>query len=247
MEQADLVKVVVVTGAAKRIGAYLCEYFHTRGCNVVIHYQHSKCDALELEARLNKRRANSAVAVHGIFESDSDYHHFAAQVCKVWGTIDVLINNASSFFPTPIGSTCTSDAENLLHSNLIMPALLVQALAAQLKKTEGCIINMLDIYAQSPLREHMLYCAAKAGLASVTKSLAKELAPHIRANAIAPGNILWPSKCPLSEPEKAQHLKQIPMNKQGAPEDIAKAAYFLAFDADYVTGQVLNVDGGKGL
>ncbi|ATC93281.1 pteridine reductase [Pseudoalteromonas tunicata] len=240
-------KVVLITGAAKRVGAYLCKYFHHKGCNVVIHYHSSKVEALQLEGELNRRRINSAKALCGQFACHEEYRLFQREVESYWGRVDVLINNASSFFPTPIGNATVDDAQALLHSNLIMPTLLIQAFAKALQTSGGCVINILDIYAQSPLRDHMLYCAAKAGLASVTKSVAKELAPDVRSNAIAPGNIIWPSDCTLSQPEKQWRLAQIPLQRQGHPQDIAKAAYFLAFDADYVTGQVLNVDGGKAL
>ncbi|CAH9052376.1 3-oxoacyl-[acyl-carrier-protein] reductase FabG [Pseudoalteromonas holothuriae] len=240
-------KVVVITGAAKRVGAYMARYFHSKGCNVIIHYQRSEHEAHVLQDELNESRSNSAKALVGHFNSLEDYTSFAAKVMACWGKVDVLINNASSFFPTPIGSATPDDAAGLLHSNLTMPVFLIQAMAQTLKSNQGCVINILDIYAHSPLKDHALYCAAKAGLVSVTKSIAKDMAPQIRSNGIAPGNIMWPTGCQLNAQQKQQRLLAIPLQRQGHPKDIAKAAYFLAFEADYITGQILNVDGGKAL
>lgn len=245
-DSKDNCKVALITGSARRIGAQIAKTLHHDGYHVIIHYRHSSADAKQLVDALNSRRANSAKALQFDLLNLSSLPAFANDVVKAWGRIDVLVNNASSFYATPVGSIEEKDWDVLLGSNLKAPLFLSQALATPLKKNNGCIVNMADIHADRPLNNHAVYSLAKAGLVSLTKSLAKELGPNIRCNAVAPGAILWP-ETPLEKSQQTEIIQKTALKREGSPEDIAKTVLFLVSQADYMTGQVLAVDGGRTL
>lgn len=241
-------KVALVTGAARRIGAEIATQLHQAGFNLVIHYNHSADDAEALCQTLNAARPASAVTEQADLRDIKALEHLAKSATDRWQRVDVLVNNASSFFPTPIGDITESDWNDLFSTNVKAPLFLSQALTATLQQNKGCIINIADIHAERPLSGHPVYCAAKAGNVMLTKSLAKELAPHIRVNGIAPGAILWPeSGDELSEENKTKILKKIALKRLGSPQDIARTIRFLVTDAPYVTGQIIAVDGGRSL
>ena len=237
--------VALVTGAAKRIGAAIAQALHASGYNVVIHYGTSEQDAFSLAAKLNAQRPDSAVTVQGDLRNHNDIQHLAKTAQEAWQRLDVLVNNASSFYPTPVGDITLDDWTSLVGSNLQGPLFLSQSLADSLKQSGGCIVNMVDMHIARPLKQHSVYCLAKNGLASLTKSLAAELAPQVRVNGIGPGAILWPER-ELSDADKKQMLVSIPLNRLGTPEDIAQTALFL-INAPYITGQILFVDGGRSI
>lgn len=237
-------KVVFITGGAKRIGATIARHAHKAGMNVVIHYHRSETDAHALQAELNRQRADSALLLQADLHNVSKLNSMVHQVIEYYGHLDVLVNNASSFYPTPVGNITEHDWDDLLGTNVKTPLFLSQAAAPHLAKTEGCIINLADIHAERPLKAHPVYSIAKAGIVMLTKSLAKELGPHVRVNAIAPGVILWPQK-EMDEVTQQRIISMIPLKRQGDPNDIAQVALFLMQDANYITGQVIAVDGGR--
>lgn len=247
-------KVALVTGAARRIGATTVNMLHQQGATVVIHYRNSKTDAEKLCEGLNAIRADSCFTQHAELADVESLKEMVAKVVEKTGRLDILINNASSFFPTKIGEITEDHWDNLFSSNLKAPLFLSQAAAPHLSKTQGCIVNMVDVHAERPLAEHPVYCAAKAGLLMLTKSLAKELGPNVRVNGVSPGAILWPeadSECDKDEDvEKLSNEHQLLLDKtslkcKGSPDDIAKAILFLVLDAPYITGHIIPVDGGR--
>jgi len=239
-------KVVLITGAAKRIGAETARTLHAAGMNIVIHYRSSEQAADELSYELNEARANSAAVVQADLDDDHAYGKLIEDSVEIGGQLDVLINNASSLFPTEVGSITLGHWHNLMNSNLQAPLFLSQAATPFLKETRGCIINMGDIHAFRPMKKHPVYCAAKAGLAMLTQSLAKELGPEIRVNGIGPGAILWPDN-DMNESTKQHIIERTALKRHGEPKDIAKAILFLVRDADYITGHIVPVDGGRSL
>lgn len=241
-------KVALITGGAKRIGACLAESLHLNGMNVILHYRHSSDEAKDLVEKLNGLRANSAHCLQASLDDYEQINKLAADAINCWGNIDVLINNASSFFPTKMGTATESQWDNLFNSNLKGSFFLIQALQDELKRQKGCIVNLVDIHAERPLKDHTLYCMAKAGVAMMTKSLAKELAPEVRVNGISPGAILWPeNEAELSDTTKQEVLQRIPLARSGNESDIAMTALFLIENAPYITGQIISVDGGRTL
>lgn len=239
-----MAQVALITGAARRIGAACARLLHARGLNVIVHYHHSESDAWVLVDELNDLRAESAFALKADLLVASDVEQLATEASRCFGNIDVLINNASSFYPTPLGLVQEQDWDILLGSNLKAPFFLSQALAPMLRDQGGCIVNLVDIHAERGLPGHFVYSIAKAGLVAMTKCLAKELAPHVRVNAVAPGAILWP-EVEISDTQKNDVLQKVPLARCGDVNDIAKAVAFLVSDAEYVTGQILAVDGGR--
>ena len=239
-------KVVLVTGAAKRIGAEICETLHSEGARVAIHYRSSADEAAELAARLNSIRSDSAITVGADLIKTENCAMLIRDVLKWSDRLDVLVNNASSFYPTPLGAITEESWIDLMGSNLKAPLFLAQSAAKQLRKTRGSIVNIVDIHAQRPLRDHHVYGAAKAGLAMLTRSLAKDLAPEVRVNGVAPGAIAWPEN-EMPESVKKNILEQIPLDRTGDPADIANAVLFLIRDADFVTGQIIPIDGGRSI
>ena len=239
-------KVALITGGAKRIGAETARTLHAAGMNIVIHYRSSQQAADELCYELNNTRKNSAAVVQADLDDENVYGTLIEDAVEVWGHLDVLVNNASSFFPTEVGSITLGHWHNLMNSNLKAPLFLSQAATPFLKETRGCIINMVDIHAFRPMKSHPVYCAAKAGLAMLTQSLARELGPEIRVNGIGPGAILWPDN-DMSETTKQYIIERTALKRHGEPKDIARAILFLVRDADYITGHIVPVDGGRSL
>ena len=236
----------LVTGAARRIGACIAETLHRRGCDVFLHY-HSSSDAVSgLAQKLNAQRAASATIVQADLGKAQDISRLAELVKAHSGQLDLLVNNASRFFPTTVGNTSIEQWNDLMGSNLRGPYFLTQALVPQLATAGGSVVNLLDVHAVKPMSGHAVYCMAKAGLQMMTLALAKELGPKIRVNGVAPGAILWPES--ENDPGHQQGiLEKVVMGRAGRPEDIASAVVYLGLDAPYVTGQVLAVDGGRSL
>jgi len=239
-------KIVLVTGAARRIGAAIVTRLHQNGARVAIHYRGSSADAEQLAANLNQDRDDSATTYQGDLRDTAGLTELVESVVARGGRLDGLINNASSFFPTPVGSITEEQWNELIGTNLKVPLFLSQAAAPHLRKCGGAIINIVDIHSQRPLRNHVVYGSAKAGLAMLTRSLAKDLAPDVRVNGISPGAILWPEEG-MTKKVQQTILKQIPLQRTGDPEDIAACALFLLRDATYVTGQIIAVDGGRSI
>ena len=238
-------RTALVTGAAKRLGAATARALHTEGMNLLIHYHKSEDEAAALAKELNAARADSAAIAQADLANTQGLESLVKAALQ-WDGLDVLVNNASSFRPTPIGSIGEDDWDDLMGSNLKAPLFLAQAAAPHLKKNHGCIVNMIDIHAYRPLREHTVYCAAKAGLVMLTLSLAKELGPEVRVNGVAPGPVLWP-EAPMDAATKKSILEATALKRKGSPEDIAGAILYLVRDAEYVTGQILAVDGGRSI
>jgi pteridine reductase len=239
-------KVFLVTGAARRIGAAIVTRLHDVGARVAIHYRGSEDDAKELASRLNAVRADSALAIQSDLLNIDELPSLIEAVFDWGGRLDGLVNNASRFYPTPIGSIGEKQWDDLVGSNLKAPLFLSQAAAAHLTDSNGAIVNIVDIHAERPLKDHSVYGSSKAGLAMLTRSLAKDLAPDVRVNGVAPGAILWPENG-MAESVQQSILDQIPLNRAGSPEDIAGCVLYLLRDATYVTGQIIPVDGGRSI
>ena len=237
-------KVALVTGAARRIGAAIATTLHAAGARVVIHYRGSSDDALALANTLNDLRGNSATTMQADLLETETLPALVGNVIGWGGRLDILVNNASTFYPTPIGKITDSDWHDLVGTNLNAPLFLSQAASEELRSRRGSIVNIVDIHAQRPLRNHAVYGPAKAGLKMLTLSLAKDLAPDIRVNGVSPGAILWPEDG-MTDTVKQSILEQVPLARPGEPGDIAGAVLYLVRDADYVTGQVIAVDGGR--
>lgn len=240
--------VALLTGAARRIGALTARTLHNAGYRVIIHYRRSQEEAEALAEELNRIQSDSAVALQADLTTISEVEQLAQSALAQWGRMDVLINNASSFYPTPIGQATEAHWDDLMSSNLKAPFFLAQALAPELRKQKGAIISILDIHAERPLKNHPIYCAAKAGHAMLTKSLARELAPEVRVNGVAPGAILWPEQGEfLDEQCKQNIIDRTPLGRSGKPEDIAEIILFLLKKSPYITGQIIAVDGGRSI
>ncbi len=239
-------KVVLVTGAAKRIGAAIARCLHGAGADVAIHYRGSKADAAALADELNAGRNDSAMTIQADLLDNGARSQLIADVVEWRKRLDCLVNNASTFYPTPVGEISEADWTDLVGSNLKAPLFLAQAAVPHLSEAKGVIINIVDIHAQRPLRDHPVYGPAKAGLAMLTRSLAKDLAPDVRVNGVSPGAILWPEDG-MSDAVKQTILRQVPLERPGEPDDIAGCVLYLVRDADYVTGQIIAVDGGRSI
>ena len=240
----DEEKVVLITGGAKRIGACIARYFHARGFYVILHFNSSSREAEQLESDLLSVRKNSCRTIQANFSDESSINALLKEILDSTERLDVLINNASGFFPTPIESATKEEWLTLLDTNATVPLLLIKTLKPLLEDSRGCVINISDSEVSSGISEYSLYAAAKAALESLTKSLAKELAPYVRINAIAPGIILWPEEAGLDEEKKAEIVNKTILGRAGEPDDIASAAYLL-YRSSYMTGQVLKIDGGR--
>jgi len=237
-------KAVLVTGAARRVGAAIAAALHAAGARVAVHYRHSQAEADALVAGMNAARAGSAQAFPADVADPAACAALIAAVARAFGRLDVLVNNASSFYATPVGSITPDQFDDLVGSNLRAPLFLAQAAAPELAKREGLILNLADIHGLRPLAGHAVYCAAKAGLVMLTRSLARELGPSIRVNAIAPGPVLWPERD--TDPALRERIvARTALKRAGSPEDVAKAVLFFATSAPFVTGEVLAVDGGR--
>lgn len=237
-------KVALLTGAARRIGAETARTLHAAGATVVIHYRHSSQDAETLQTELNSIRPDSCLLVQGDLLEVATLPALIANVVAQAGRLDVLVNNASSFYPTPLDTLSEQQFDDLIGTNLKAPLFMAQAAAPHLQASQGCIINIVDIHGFRPLKGYVAYCVAKAGLLMLTQALARELGPAVRVNGVAPGAILWPE---MSE-NHAMHadiLAKTALHREGSPADIARTVLFLVRDADYITGQVIPVDGGR--
>ncbi len=239
-------KVALVTGGARRVGAEICRTLHGHGMNLVVHYRSSRDDAHALKTELERTRPASVELVRGDLLDAAAYEEIVAGAVAAHGRLDALVNNASSFYPTPLGEASVAAWDDLIGTNLKAPFFLAQAAAPHLRRTHGCIVNIADIHGDRPIRRYPIYSAAKAGLIMLTRSLARELAPEVRTNAIAPGTILWPEgEAEVDEHQKAELLARVPLKRAGAPSDIAATVLFLVRDAPYINGQVIAVCGGR--
>ncbi len=243
-EQALHGRVVLITGGAKRLGAATVRVLHAAGASIVVHYHQSREAAEQLVAELNAQRAGSAQAVGANLLDTDALPALVAAALERYGRLDVLVNNASSFYPTPVGEITAAQFDDLIGTNLRAPLFLAQAAAPALRATQGLVINMADIHGQRPLKDYPVYSAAKAALVMLTRSLARELGPEVRVNAIAPGPVLWPEQ-PLDDALKAEIVGKTALKRSGSPDDIARTALFLATSAPFITGQVIAVDGGR--
>ena len=237
-------KVALVTGGARRVGAAIARRLHGVGASVLLHYRDSESEAAKLEAELNAARAKSAQRVKAELLAPIAPRALVSAALQSFGRLDLLVNNASSFFPVDLGAIESSHWEELVGSNLRAPLFISQEAAPELAKREGAIVNIVDIHAERPLKGYPLYSIAKAGLAALTRSLAIELAPRVRVNGVAPGAIAWPEDGQFDPAERSRIIATTPLARLGSPQDIAQAVHFLAC-AHYITGQILAVDGGR--
>jgi pteridine reductase len=239
-------KVILVTGGARRVGVATCRRLHSQGASLVVHYRASESEARALEAELDQVRPGSVALVQADLLETANLPRLIDETVSHFGRLDALVNNASSFFPTPLGEITEDGWEDLIGSNLKAPLFLSQAAAPQLKRQRGCIVNIVDIHSEWPLKRYVVYNAAKGGLASLTRSLAAELAPEVRVNGISPGPILWPEAGEWMDEASRQHIiGRTLLKRTGEPDDIARTVSFLIADAPYITGQIIAVDGGR--
>jgi pteridine reductase len=238
-------KTVLITGGAKRVGAAICRRLHAAGANLMLHYRASAGEARLLQAELNHLRADSVALIQADLLEVAKLPSLVEQTLQRFGRLDALVNNASSFYATAIGEIGPAQWDDLIGTNVRAPLFLAQAAAGALRKTQGAIVNITDIHAERPLKGYVVYSVAKSGLAGLTRSLARELAPEIRVNAVAPGPILWPDDDSFDELARQRIITNTPLRREGTPEDIATAVYFLLAEATYVTGETIAVDGGR--
>jgi len=241
-------KIVLITGGAKRDGAAICSLLHAHGTNLMSHYRNSVNEARALQSELNLKRANSVAIIQGDLLNLATLPNLVEETVKHFGKLDVLINNASTYYPTEIGNINEANWNDLMGSNLKAPLFLSQAAAIELRKQQGCIINITDMHVERPKKGYIVYSVAKAGLVTLTKSLAHELSPEVRVNAVAPGPVMWPENNPqFDEVYRQRVISQTLLKRIGEPDDIAKAVKFLIQDAPFMTGQIIAVDGGRSL
>lgn len=241
-------KVILITGGAKRVGASICRLLHANGANLMIHYRSSVKEARALQAELNLQRPNSVAIIQGDLLNLAILPSLVQESIQHFGRLDVLINNASSYYPTEIGDIKDEQWQDLMGSNLKAPLFLAQAAADELRKQHGCIINITDMHVERPKKGYIIYSVAKAGLVTLTKSLAHEFSPNVRVNAVAPGPVMWPEDNPqFDELYRQRVISQTLLKRIGEPNDIAKAVKFLIQDAPFITGQIIAVDGGRSL
>ena len=239
-------KVVLITGGARRVGAAICRRLHAAGASLMVHYRASAAEARALQTELNALRAASVALTQADLLNVATLPHLVRDTVERFGRLDALINNASSFFATPVGDITEKNWDDLIGTNLKAPAFLAQAAAPKLKDSRGAIVNIIDIHAELPMKSHVVYSVAKGGLAALTRSLARELGPEVRVNGVAPGTIVWPEHDAWSDDLSRQRIiNQTLLKRVGEPDDIARAVLFLLADAPYVTGQVIAVDGGR--
>lgn len=241
-------KVILITGGAKRVGAAICRQLHAQGAHLMIHYNTSVNEARALQAELNLKRPDSVAIIQGDLLNITVLPSLIHETIQHFGRLDALINNASTYYPTEIGQINENNWQDLMGSNLKAPIFLAQAAAAELRKQHGCIVNITDMHIERPKKGYIIYSVAKAGLVTLTKSLAHELSPEVRVNAVAPGPVQWPEDNPqFDEVYRQRVINQTLLKRVGEPEDVAKAVKFLIYDAPFVTGHVLAVDGGRSL
>jgi len=237
-------KVALITGAAQRIGAEIARTLHQAGMDLVLHYYRSARAADELKRELESERSESVGLVQGDLHDTRALARLVDAATDQFGRLDLLVNNASTFYPTPLGEVSEAQWDDLMGTNLKAPFFLAQAAAQALRRTSGCIVNLVDIHGERPLKDHPVYSMAKSGNAMMVRSLARELGPEVRVNGVAPGAILWPEQG-LSETAQHEILDRTALKRPGAPADIARTVLFLVRDAPYITGQVITVDGGR--
>ena len=241
-------KVVLITGGAKRVGAAICRRLHAAGARLMLHYRSSAGEARLLQAELNGARAESVALIQADLLDIAKLPSLVEQTVMRFGRLDALVNNASSFYATAMGEIDPAQWEDLIGTNVRAPLFLAQAAAAPLRKTQGAIVNITDIHADRPLRHYVVYSTAKAALSGLTRALARELAPDVRVNAVAPGPILWPEgDTSFDEVSRQRIISHTPLRREGTPDDVARAVHFLLADAPYVTGETISVDGGRGM
>lgn len=241
-------KVILVTGGAKRVGAAICRRLHAAGAQVAVHYRNSAQQALSLQNELNALRPESTVTFQADLLDLDALQQLVREVVKKFGRLDALVNNASSFYATPLAEVDEQQWHDLLGTNLRAPLFLAQAAAAELRRHHGCIVNIADIHAERPMYGHLLYSTAKAGLTALTRALAQEMAPQVRVNAVSPGVIVWPENAAwLDEEQRRKIVAHTLLKREGGPDDVARAVTFLIQDAPYVTGQIIAVDGGRSI
>jgi len=241
-------KVILITGGAKRVGAAICRLLHAGGAQLMIHYRSSDDEARTLQTELNLQRPNSVAIIQGDLLRLSVLPKLVQETVQHFGRLDALINNASSYYPSELGTINEHQWEDLIGPNLKAPLFLSQAAAPELKKTHGSIINITDMHVERPKKGYIVYSVAKAGLVTLTKSLAHELAPEVRVNAVAPGPVLWPENNPqFDEVYRQRVISQTLLKRIGEGDDVAKAVRFLLQDAPFITGHVIAVDGGRSL
>ncbi len=241
-------KVILITGGAKRVGAAICRLLHSNGANLMIHYRSSVNEARALQSELNLKRPNSVAIIQGDLLNLAVLPSLIQETVQHFGKLDVLINNASSYYSTELGAINEEAWQDLMGSNLKAPLFLSQAAANELRKQQGCIVNITDMHVERPKKGYIVYSVAKAGLVTLTKSLAHELGPDVRVNAVAPGPVMWPENNPqFDELYRQRVISQTLLKRIGEPDDIAKAVKFLIQDAPFITGQVIAVDGGRSL
>jgi pteridine reductase len=238
-------KVVLITGGAKRVGAATARLLHASGARVMLHYRSARAEAQALAESLNDLRAESAATAQADLLNMGALPELVKSTIAKFGALDVLINNASSFHATPVGSIGVADWDDLVGTNLKAPLFLSQAAAPHLKKAAGCIVNITDIHAERPLKSYVVYSIAKAGLVGLTRSLARELGPEVRVNGVAPGPVMWPEDGSFDEVARQRVIAHTLLRRAGEPEDIARTVHFLVADAPYITGQIIAVDGGR--
>ncbi|MFO1317483.1 MAG: pteridine reductase [Burkholderiales bacterium] len=238
---------MLITGGAKRVGAAICRRLHAAGANLMLHYRSSAGEARLLSAELNHVRGNSVALIQADLLDLPKLPSLVEQTLHTFGRLDGLVNNASSFFATPLPDITIAQFDDLVGTNLRAPLFLAQAAAPALRRAGGAIVNIADIHAERPLKNYVVYSVAKAALVGLTRSLARELAPEVRVNAVAPGPVLWPEDDSFDELSRQRIISQTPLKREGTPEDIATAVAFLLEDARYVTGETINVDGGRNI
>ncbi|WP_426701210.1 pteridine reductase [Rhodanobacter sp. Col0626] len=238
--------VALITGAGRRVGAVIARTLHAAGYDLALHYRHSAADARALADELEQQRRGSTLLLQAELADLPTLPRMIEQLLAHYGRLDALVNNASAFFPTPLGTATPQQWDTLFASNAQAPFFLSQAAIPALREARGGIVNMIDIYAERPLAEHTLYCMAKAAHAAMTRSLALELGPDIRVNGVAPGAVMWPSDGKPYDDQQAM-LARTPLQRAGTPEDVAGAVLWLLRDAPFVTGQIIRVDGGRTL
>mgnify|MGYP001813899796 FL=1 len=239
-------KTALVTGAAVRIGAVTVRQLHARGCDVLVHCNSRRQEAEKIAAELNTERLDSAFVAQADLSTPRGVDALAGACRETFGQLDILVNNASRFYPTDVGQTLAWQWDDLINSNLRGPYFLVQALLGELQAAKGCVVNIVDIHAERPMPGYAVYNISKAGIAMMTKTLAQELGPDVRVNGVSPGAIMWP-QAEMDDGQKQSVLARTSLGRVGDPSDIASAVAYLALDAPYVTGQILAVDGGRSL
>ncbi len=241
-------KVILVTGGAKRVGAAICRRLHSSGANIALHFRTSAQSAKKIQDELQAERPNSVQIFQADLLEPQALSNLVLQTINHFGRLDGLVNNASSFFATSLEDINEQNWHDLIGTNLKAPLLLAQAAAAELRRSHGAIVNIIDIHAERPMHGHLLYSVAKSGLAALTRALAQELAPQVRVNAVSPGVIVWPENSEWDDVERRRKLiAHTLLKRQGEPEDIARTVQFLINDAPYITGQIISVDGGRSI